>query len=110
MTLHNICFLIRSLIHDKPSGFPIISTTVQRSSWCGTVILARLGIIRRSVPVPGVTYLEATAIQAALAGKSVKIFAAYISPSRPLIGAELTCFGGGLPVLLAGGLNAKHVD
>jgi hypothetical protein len=28
-----------------------------------------------------------------------------------LIGAELTaCFGGGLPVLMAGDLNAKHVD
>ena len=30
---------------------------------------------------------------------------------RSLIGADLdACFGGGLPVLLAGDLNAKHVD
>jgi len=37
--------------------------------------------------------------------------AAYLSPSRPLIEADLTaCFGGGSPVLLAGDLNAKHVD
>jgi hypothetical protein len=44
-------------------------------------------------------------------GKQVKILAAYLSPSRPLIGAELTaCFGGGLPVLMAGHLNAKHLD
>jgi hypothetical protein len=41
----------------------------------------------------------------------VKILAAYLSPTRPLIGADLTaCFGGGFPVLMAGDLNAKYVD
>jgi hypothetical protein len=46
-----------------------------------------------------------------MAGKSVKILAAYLLPSRPLIGADLNaCFGGGLPVLMAGDLKAKHVD
>jgi hypothetical protein len=46
-----------------------------------------------------------------LAGKAVKIFAAYLSPSHPLIGTDPSaCFGGGLPVLMAGDLNAKHVD
>ena len=46
-----------------------------------------------------------------LAGRPVKVLAAYLSPSRPLIGADLdACFGGGLPVLMAGDLNAKHVD
>ena len=41
----------------------------------------------------------------------MKILAVYLSPSRPLIGADLdVCFGGGLPVLMAGDLNAKHVD
>jgi hypothetical protein len=46
-----------------------------------------------------------------MAGKPVKILAAYLSPSGPLIGADLTdCFGGGLLVLMAGDLNAKHVD
>jgi hypothetical protein len=63
------------------------------------------------VPVPGLTHLQTTAIQVRLAGKPVKILAVYLSPSRPLIGAELTaCFGGGLTVLMAGDLNAKHVD
>jgi hypothetical protein len=53
--------------------------------------------------------LDATAIQVILAGKLVKILVAYLSPSRPLIGAVLTaCFGGGLPVLMAGNLNDKH--
>jgi hypothetical protein len=46
-----------------------------------------------------------------MAGKLVKILAAYLSPSRPLIEADLTaCFRRGLPVLMAGDLNAKHVD
>ena len=37
------------------------------------------------------------------------MLAAYLSPNRPLIGGDLTaCFG--LPVLMAGDLNAKHVD
>jgi hypothetical protein len=41
----------------------------------------------------------------------VKILSVYLSPSRPLIGAELSaCFGGGMPILIAGDLNAKHVD
>jgi hypothetical protein len=55
--------------------------------------------------------METNAIQATMAGKPMKILAAYLSPSCPLIGADLTpCFGGGLPVLIAGDLNAKHVD
>jgi hypothetical protein len=46
-----------------------------------------------------------------MAGRPVKILAVYLSPSRPLIGADMTaCFGGGLPVLMAGDLNAKHMD
>jgi hypothetical protein len=46
-----------------------------------------------------------------LAGKLVIILAAYLSPSRLLVGADLSaCFGGSLPVMLAGELNAKHVD
>ena len=45
-----------------------------------------------------------------MAGRPEKILAAYLSPSRPLIGADLTaCFGGGLLVLMAGDLNAKYV-
>jgi hypothetical protein len=63
------------------------------------------------VPVPGLTDLKATAIQVILAGEPEKIFAAYISPSGPLIGEDLTAwFCGGLPVLMAGDLYAKHVD
>ena len=63
------------------------------------------------MPVTGLTHLEATAIQVTMAGKPVKILAVYLSPSSPLIGADLTaCFGGVLPVLMAGDLNAKHME
>jgi hypothetical protein len=77
----------------------------------GSAILDLRGTINHSVPVLGLTHLEATAIPVTLAGRPVKILAAYLSPSRPLIGADLTtCFGGGLPVLMPSDLNAKHVD
>jgi endonuclease/exonuclease/phosphatase family metal-dependent hydrolase len=85
--------------------------TYRNTAGVGTAILVRRGIVHHSVPVPGLTHLEDTAIQVTLAGKPVKILAVYLSPSRPVIGADLTaCFGGGLPVLMAGDLNAKHVD
>jgi hypothetical protein len=57
------------------------------------------------------THLKATAVQGTLDGRPVKILVAYLSSSPPLIGADLTAFfGGGLPVLMASDLNAKHVD
>jgi hypothetical protein len=63
------------------------------------------------VPVPGLIHLEATAIQVTLASKPVIVLAAYLSPSRSLIGMDLTAyFGRGLEVLMAGELNNKHVD
>ena len=68
-------------------------------------------MVHQSIPVQFLSHLEATAVQVTLAGRPVKILAAYISHFRPLLGADLTaCFGGGLPVLIAGDLNAKHVD
>ena len=77
----------------------------------GTAMLVRLGIVQHSVPVPGLNHLEATAIQVTLAGGRVKILSAYLSPSHPLIGVDLTiCFGGELPGLIAGDINSKHVD
>jgi hypothetical protein len=60
---------------------------------------------------PGPDPLGGTAIQVILAGKPVKVLATYLAPPRPLITADLTaCFGGRSPVLMAGDLNAKHVD
>jgi hypothetical protein len=75
-----------------------------------TAILVRRGIVHNTVPVQGLQHLEATAIQVMLAAKSVKILTASLSPTRPLIVSDLyACLGGGLPVLMAGDLNAKHV-
>jgi hypothetical protein len=43
--------------------------------------------------------------------KPMTIVAAYFPSSRPMIGADLDhCYGGMLPVVLAGDLNAKHVN
>jgi hypothetical protein len=55
--------------------------------------------------------MEATDIQVKMGGKPTRIMAVYQSPSRPLLDTDLTtCLGGGLPVLMAGDLNAKHVE
>ena len=62
-------------------------------------------------PVPGLTQLEETAIYIMLASGPMKIMAVYFSPSRPLMGTDLSAsLSGGFPVLMAGDLNAKHVD
>ena len=77
----------------------------------GTAILVRRGIVHHAVPVPGITHLQATPIQVTLASKPVTNVAAYLSPTRPLIASDLSaCIGGSLPVLMAGDLNAKHVE
>jgi hypothetical protein len=63
------------------------------------------------VPVSGLQYLEATAIHLVLATRPVKLVSAYLAPTRPLIESDLTeCLSGGIPVLMAGDLNAKHKD
>ena len=77
----------------------------------GTAILGRRGIDHYAIRVPGLTQMEVTAIHVMLVSGPVKILAAYLSPSRPLIEADLSaCLSGGLSVLMAGDLNAKHVD
>jgi exonuclease III len=77
----------------------------------GTAILVRRGIEHHALPVAGLRHLEATAIELKLAGKPTKIPAVYVSLYRPLIMSDLTaCLSGGLPVLMEGDLNAKHVD
>ena len=76
----------------------------------GTANLVRRCIVHHSVPVSGLNHLKSTAIQVILAGRPVKILAAYLCPTRPLIGADLTaCFGAGLPVLMAGDLKATNM-
>jgi len=77
----------------------------------GTAILVRRGIEHHAVPVQGLQYLEATAIQVMLANRPAKILAVYLSPSRPLIDSDLSaCLGGGLPVLMAGDLKTENFE
>jgi hypothetical protein len=64
-----------------------------------------------ALPVSGLRHLEATAIRLVLASRPVKIVAAYLSPTRPLIESDLTaCLSGSLTVLMAGDQSAKHTD
>ena len=110
----DICLLIETLLNPG-QAFRLANYVCHRTDrptlWGGTAILVRRGIAQHSVPIPGLTHSEATAIQVTMAGKPVEILAAYLSPTRPLIEADLSAyFGGGMPVLMAGDLNAKHVD
>jgi hypothetical protein len=76
-----------------------------------TAILVHKGIDHYAVPVSGLQYLEATAIHLVLATRTVKLVSAYLAPTRPLIESDLTeCLSGGIPVLMAGDINAKHKD
>jgi hypothetical protein len=77
----------------------------------GTAILVHKGIDYYAVPVSRLQHLEATAIHLVLATRPVKLVSAYLSPTRHLMESELTvCLSGGIPVLMAGDLNANHTD
>ena len=94
----DICLLSETFLkHDQ--AFRLANYVCHRidrpTAGGGTTILVRRGIVHHSVRVPGLTHLEATAVQVTLAGRPAKVLAAYLSPSRPLIGSDLTtCFGG----------------
>ena len=109
----DICLLSETFLNPEQTFWLanyVRHRTERPTAGGGTAILVSRGIVHHSVPVPGLTHLEATAIKATLACKPVVALAAYLSPSRPMIGANLSaCFGEGLPVLMAGDINAKHV-
>ena len=106
----DICLLSETFLNSGPAFLLanyVCHRTDRTTAGGGTAVLVRRVITHHSVPVTGLTQLEPTAIQIMLAGRPVKVLAEYLSPSRPLIGADLdACFGGGLPVLLDGDLNA----
>jgi len=78
----DICFLSGTFLNPG-QAFRLANYVCHRTdkptAGGGTAILVRSGIVHHSVPVPGLTHLEATAIQVTLAGK----LAAYLSPTRP---------------------------
>jgi hypothetical protein len=46
-----------------------------------------------------------------LVTRPVKLVSAYLAPTGPMIESDMTeCLSGGIPVLMAGDLNAKHKD
>jgi hypothetical protein len=77
----------------------------------GTAILVHKGTDIYAVPVSGLQYLEVTAIHLVLATRPVKLVSAYLAPTRPMIESDITeCLCGGIPLRMAGDLNAKHKD
>ena len=94
----DICFLSETFLNrgqDFRLANDVCHCTDTPTARGGTAILVRRGIVHNSVPVPGLTHLEATALQLTLAVRPVKILAAHLSSYLPLIVADLTtCFGG----------------
>jgi hypothetical protein len=77
----------------------------------GTAIFVRQGIDHYAMPVSGLHHLEAIAVHLVFATRPVKLVAAYLSPTRPLIESDLSeCLSGVFPVLMAGDINAKHTE
>ena len=78
----SVSLVKQSLSLIKPFGLPTMSATVQtdrQTEGDGRAILIRRGIVQQLVPVPGLTHLEATAVQVTLADRPVKILAANLS-------------------------------
>ena len=86
----NIC-LLRETFLNSGHAFRLPNYVCHRTdlptAGDGTAKLVRRGITLHSVPLPGLTQMEATVIRIMLAGRPVKVLAAYLSPSRLLIGA-----------------------
>jgi hypothetical protein len=109
---HGIDISLLAETHLRSEVFRLANNVCHRNDRLtegdGTAILVRRGIFHHAVPVQSSQHLEATAIQIMLTTKPVKSLAAYLSPTRPLTVTDLSvCLGGGLPVLMAGDLNAK---
>jgi hypothetical protein len=110
----DICLLNEThLESDRPFRLVnyVCHRTDRQARGGGTAILVHRVIDCCAVPVSGLQHLEATSTHLVLASRPVKIAAAYLSPTRPLIDSDFTaCLSGGFPVLIEGDLNAKHTD
>ena len=73
-------YLLREIFLKSDQAFRLANyvchSTDRPTAGGGTAILIRRGIVHNSVPVPGLIYLEATAVQVTLASRPVKILAA----------------------------------
>ena len=72
----SICLLIETFLNNR-QAFGVaqlrLLTRRQTANMGGTIIYVRRGLDQNSVPVPGLTHLEAIAIQVTLANKPVII-------------------------------------
>jgi exonuclease III len=101
-----ICLVTETHLRER-DAFRLANYICQRTDrpteGGGTAILVRRGIDHYAVPVLGLTQLEATAVHIILASGPLKMLAVYLSPSRPIVGSDLSAFfGGRFPVLMAG--------
>jgi len=77
----------------------------------GKDILVRCDTDLNTVTDQSLKHQQYTPIQDTLVSKKVKILAVYPSPSRTLFASNLSdCLGGDFSNLMAGNLNANHVD
>jgi hypothetical protein len=77
----------------------------------GTAIVFSIGIDNSVVPVSVLQHLKATAVHLVLVTTLVKLVAAYLSLTRPLIESDKADFSSAaIPGLMVGDLNAKHTD
>ena len=92
----DICLLSETFLNpEKPFRLANCLPPHRQTNIRGdTTILVRRGIVHHSVPVPGLTHLEATGIQVTLAVRPLIVLVAYLSPSRPLTDLS-ACFGRG---------------
>jgi hypothetical protein len=75
----------------------------------GTAILVRRGVEHHALSVPGLRHLPSGWSWLVNQQRSWRSLS--LSPSRPLIKSDVAaCLSGEFPVLMAGNLNAKHVD
>jgi hypothetical protein len=95
----DMCLLIKTFINPGEAfrlANYVCNRTDRQTAGVGTTILVRRGLAHNLVRVPGLIQLDATAIQVLLAGRPVKILAAYPSLSRLMIGADLdACLAAG---------------
>jgi exonuclease III len=86
LSQHGVDICLLSETFPKPDqAFRLVHFVCHRTDRLtaggGTAILFRRGTVHNSVPVPGLTHFEATAIQVKMASTPVKILVVYLSPT-----------------------------
>ena len=110
----DVCFLDET--HLGTGQVFWMSNYVCHSSDCPTLgddsaILVRRGIDHCTVPVSGLQQLETSVVRFKQGARPVKLVAIYLPPLHAMVDADLSASNaGGIRVLMAGNVNAKHHD